>query len=116
MAKPSELSVETIDEFSDQASQASDFLKALSHESRLMILCHLSTGEKSVTQLEELLTARQAAVSQQLARLRHEGLVNTRRDGKVIYYSLSDQRVVQIIDAIADMFCPPSFSDIEVAN
>ena len=54
----------------DNAQRASNFLKAISHEGRLMILCHLASGEKSVTELEELLSARQAAVSQQLSRLR----------------------------------------------
>ena len=95
-----------LDEFIENAKNASQFLKALSHEARLLILCHLSSGEKSVTELESLLSARQAAVSQQLARLRLEGLVETRRDGKTIYYSLSDKRVIQIIDAVSDMFCP----------
>ena len=98
----------TLDEFVENAKKASQFLKALSHEARLLILCHLSSGEKSVTELEKLLAARQAAVSQQLARLRLEGLVDTRRNGKTIYYSLSDPRVVQIIDAVSDMFCPPN--------
>ncbi|MDG1116368.1 MAG: metalloregulator ArsR/SmtB family transcription factor [Flavimaricola sp.] len=87
------------------ATEASNFLKALSHEGRLMILCHLVTGEKSVTELEELLSSRQAAVSQQLARLRLEGLVTPRRDGKAIYYSLTDNRSRQIIDILFDMFC-----------
>ena len=58
-----------------QAQAAACFLKALAHEGRLMILCHLSSGEKSVTELEHLLQSRQAAVSQQLARLRMEGIV-----------------------------------------
>jgi ArsR family transcriptional regulator len=87
------------------ATQASNFLKAISHEGRLMILCHLVTGEKSVTELEELLSARQAAVSQQLARLRLEGLVTPRRDGKTIYYSLTDDRPRQILEVVYDLFC-----------
>lgn len=87
------------------AARASNFLKAISHEGRLMILCHLATGEKSVTELEELLSARQAAVSQQLARLRLEGLVTPRRDGKTIFYSLTDDRPRQIIDVVYDLFC-----------
>ncbi len=93
------------------ACDASAMLKALSHEGRLMILCHLVNGEKSVTELEELLSARQAAVSQQLARLRLEGLVTPRREGKVIYYSLADERPKRILEVIYDMFCsvkPPS--------
>ncbi|AJE46267.1 transcriptional regulator SoxR [Celeribacter indicus] len=87
------------------ACDAAQFLKALSHEGRLMILCHLVTGEKSVTELEELLSARQAAVSQQLARLRLEGLVTPRREGKAIYYSLSDERPKRLLEVIYDMFC-----------
>ncbi|HEV8034933.1 ArsR family transcriptional regulator, partial [Yoonia sp.] len=62
-----------LDEMMDNATIATNYLKAISHEGRLMILCHLATGEKSVTELEELLSARQAAVSQQLGRLRLEG-------------------------------------------
>lgn len=87
------------------ACDASNFLKALSHEGRLMILCHLATGEKSVTELEELLSARQAAVSQQLSRLRTEGLVSTRREGKTIYYRLTDRRAIRILDTVYDLFC-----------
>ncbi len=87
------------------ARDASDFLKSISHEGRLMILCHLTTGEKSVTELERLLSARQAAVSQQLSRLRLEGLVTPRRDGKAIYYSLTDSRPRQIIELVYELFC-----------
>ena len=90
-----------------KAEQASSFLKALSHEGRLMILCHLSTGEKTVTELENLLSSRQAAVSQQLARLRLEGLVAHRREGKAIYYSLADDRARRMIELVYDMFCKP---------
>jgi len=87
------------------AQEASNFLKAISHEGRLMILCHLVSGEKSVTELEHLLSARQAAVSQQLSRLRLEGLVTPRRDGKTIYYRLSDDRPRRVLDLIYDLFC-----------
>jgi DNA-binding transcriptional ArsR family regulator len=96
------------DEMMDQAQSASNFLKALAHEGRLMILCHLSSGEKSVTELENLLSSRQAAVSQQLARLRLEGLVSCRRDGKAIFYSLSDPKVQRAIELVYDMFCKPT--------
>jgi DNA-binding transcriptional ArsR family regulator len=96
---------EALDRIIDNATRASNFLKAISHEGRLMILCHLVTGEKSVTELEELLSARQAAVSQQLARLRLEGLVTPRRDGKTIYYSLTDDRSRQILEVVYDLFC-----------
>ena len=94
-----------MDKMMDSATDAANFLKAISHEGRLMILCHLVTGEKSVTELETLLSARQAAVSQQLARLRLEGLVTPRREGKTIFYRLTDDRPRQIIDLVYDMFC-----------
>ena len=94
-----------VDEMTVRATAAAAFLKALSHEGRLMILCHLSAGEKSVTELERLLETRQAAVSQQLARLRLEGLVNCRREGKTIFYSIQDPKVSRTIALVYDMFC-----------
>lgn len=96
---------EDMEKMLGNAMRASNFLKAISHEGRLMILCHLASGEKSVTELEDLLSARQAAVSQQLSRLRLEGLVTPRRDGKAIYYSLTDERPRQIIEVVYDLFC-----------
>lgn len=90
------------------AGHATDFLKALGHEGRLMILCYLAAKERSVTELEQLLSQRQAAVSQQLARLRLERLVVSRREGKTIYYSLADGRARQMIEMIHDMFCTES--------
>ncbi len=94
-----------LDEMMDNATIATNYLKAISHEGRLMILCHLATGEKSVTELEELLSARQAAVSQQLGRLRLEGLVTPRREGKTIYYSLTDDKSRKIIGLVYELFC-----------
>ncbi len=96
-----------IEQMMVRACEASNFLKAISHEGRLMILCHLATGEKSVTELEELLSARQAAVSQQLSRLRLEGLVAPRREGKTIYYSLADPRAIKVLETVYDLFCKP---------
>ena len=89
----------------NNAQNASDFLKAISHEGRLMILCSLANGEKSVTEIEEMLSSRQAAVSQQLSRLRLEGLVTARRDGKQIYYRLTDDRARLIIERVYELFC-----------
>lgn len=101
----SNLGEDQLDQMMDNATAATNYLKAISHEGRLMILCHLATGEKSVTELEELLSARQAAVSQQLGRLRMEGLVTPRRDGKTIYYSLADDRSQRIIGLVYELFC-----------
>lgn len=86
-----------------RAREAAALLKTLGHEGRLTILCHLATGEKSVTELERLLAARQAAVSQQLARLRLEGLVEYRRDGKVIYYSLKSDTARKLLDGLCQL-------------
>jgi len=100
-----DMSDSDMEKMMENAEKAANFLKAISHEGRLMILCHLVTGEKSVTELEDLLSARQAAVSQQLSRLRLEGLVTPRRDGKTIYYALADDRPKQIMEVVYDLFC-----------
>lgn len=89
----------------EQARKASDLLKALSHESRLLILCLLAEGEKSVSELEEIMHMPQAAVSQQLARLRFDRLVNTRRDGRVIYYSIANAEISAVISTLYELFC-----------
>lgn len=83
---------------------AAALMKALSHPGRLLILCHLAGGAKAVHELEALTGHRQAAVSQQLARLRMEGLVTTRRAGKAIIYALSDQRVVPLLSCLPGLF------------
>lgn len=107
--KPSEIQpqqgVHSPAEMASQATDAASYLKTLAHEGRLMILCYLGTGEKSVGELEEMLSVRQAAVSQMLARLRDEGLVSTRRDGKTIYYSLADDKTSQVIGLLYSLFC-----------
>lgn len=97
-----------LDGLSENAAQAASFLKAMSHEGRLMILCQLAMGEKSVTELEQALDARQSAVSQQLARLRLEQIVSTRRDGKTIYYTLRDAKAKKLMSLMYEMFCAGS--------
>jgi DNA-binding transcriptional ArsR family regulator len=94
-----------LDEMMRSARKASDFLKALSHENRLLLLCLLSERERSVSDLEEILAMRQSSVSQQLARLRLDGLVTARRDGKSVYYSIADDSVRRMITVIYDIFC-----------
>jgi ArsR family transcriptional regulator, virulence genes transcriptional regulator len=94
-----------LDRMVDNAKRASDFLKALAHESRLMILCILAEGETSVSELEQQLGLRQPTVSQQLARLRADGLVSTRRNGKTVYYNLASEEARVVIGAIYDVFC-----------
>jgi DNA-binding transcriptional ArsR family regulator len=94
-----------LDDLMRNARRASDFLKALSHENRLLLLCLLSEGERSVTELENILSMRQSAVSQQLARLRLDGMVNARREGKLVYYSLANDDIRRMIAVIYDIFC-----------
>jgi len=86
------------------AKGASEFLKALAHPNRLLILSILCEGERSVTELEQLLALRQPTVSQQLARLRVDGLVKARRQGKTIYYSLGSNDVRIIVEAVSRVF------------
>lgn len=107
------MSVETVQidppanpaDMAQQAAAATAYLKTLAHEGRLMILCHLSEGERSVSELEELLDIPQATVSQMLARLRNNNLVATRRHGKAIYYRLADSRTEQMIGLLHTLFC-----------
>ncbi len=99
---------EKLDQLMRKARTASDFLKALSHENRLLLLCLLAEGERSVTELENILSLRQPSVSQQLARLRFDGMVTTRREGKAIYYSLANDDVRRVISIIYDIFCEPA--------
>lgn len=89
----------------DKAEEATIFLKALANESRLLVLCHLAQGEKSVTELEELIGIRQPNLSQQLSRLRAEGLVKRRRDAKSIYYSLDSVEVELVVQLLYKLFC-----------
>ncbi|MGZ3215628.1 ArsR/SmtB family transcription factor [Paracoccus sp. T5] len=92
-------------EMLERVSEAAALMKALAHEGRMMILCHLSGGEKTVTQLEQLLEQRQATVSQQLARLRAEGLVACRREGKARLYSVADPRAAEVVALVHRLFC-----------
>ena len=94
-----------IDAMMESAHEASGFLKALAHEGRLLILCLLIDGEKSVGEIEDMLRLRQPAISQQLARLRADGLVETRREGKNIFYSLARSEVRDIVGTLHRSFC-----------
>jgi ArsR family transcriptional regulator, virulence genes transcriptional regulator len=88
------------------ADEAASMLKALSNPSRLLLLCQLVEGEKSVGELEDALELSQAYVSQQLARLRAEGLVAATREGRIVRYRLADGRIAPIIQTIYDQYCP----------
>jgi DNA-binding transcriptional ArsR family regulator len=96
---------EELDQMMRRARHACEFLKALAHETRLLLLCLLAERERSVGELEEALSLRQPTVSQQLARLRLDGLVTTRRDGKTIYYRIADEKLHRVIEVLYDTFC-----------
>ena len=85
--------------FADNAhlKRVTTLLKAVANEKRLKIMCVLSDGEKSVGELEKLIDLSQSALSQHLARLRRDEIVDTRRDAQTIYYSILDQNVIEII-------------------
>ena len=94
-----------LEEFMRNARDASDFLKAISNESRLLLLCQLADKERSVGELESILGMRQSTVSQQLARLRFDDLVQTRREGQTIFYSIANEDVKRVLSVICDIYC-----------
>ncbi len=87
------------------AEEATGLLRVLANQDRVLLLCQLSQGEHSVGELESLLGIRQPTLSQQLGVLREQELVSTRRDGKQIYYQLSDPRAVAVLKTIYRLFC-----------
>lgn len=90
------------------AADVAALLKALSHEDRLLLLCELSQGERSVGELEERVGLRQPMLSQQLGVLRNESLVATRREGKRIHYRIADVRVLAVLQTLHQQFCAPT--------
>ncbi|WP_275629417.1 MULTISPECIES: metalloregulator ArsR/SmtB family transcription factor [Pseudomonas] len=95
-----------IQQMRQAATEAASTLRSLSHPDRLMLLCQLSQGERSVGELEELLGIQQPNLSQQLGVLRSEGLVDTRRDGKRIFYSVKDPKVLHLLSTLYLLYCP----------
>jgi DNA-binding transcriptional ArsR family regulator len=87
------------------AQKASDLMKTLGHKDRLMVLCHLSSGEKSVGELASLLQIPQSPLSQHLARMRRENLVTTRREAQTIYYSIASPEAASIVAVMHELFC-----------
>lgn len=100
-----------MDVMSAAVEQATDLLKALANRSRLLLLCHMNDGEKSVSELAKLIGARDTAVSQQLTLLRKDGLVRTRRDGQTIYYSLASPAAAKVIQTLHDIYCAAAKSE-----
>jgi len=94
-----------INELRENAQQATQLLKALANENRLMILCYLDGKELSVTELNNCLDLSQSALSQHLAILRRDGLVKTRRESQTIFYSLKGEEAKRIINTLHQMYC-----------
>jgi ArsR family transcriptional regulator, virulence genes transcriptional regulator len=94
-----------VEDLAAQASEAETLLKALASRNRLMILCGLYGGEKSVTELIDALQMEQSTLSQHLARLRGDGLVRARREAQKIFYSLAGPDVERLVRLLHDMFC-----------
>jgi len=89
------------------ADKASALMKTLGHKGRLMVLCQLASGEKSVGELSESLGIPQSPLSQHLSRMRKEGLVSTRREAQTIYYSLAADEAGKIIECLYGLYCAP---------
>lgn len=88
------------------AGEATAMLRVLANEDRLLLLCQLTQGEACVSELQELLGIHQPTLSQQLGLLRSEEIVATRREGKKIFYQVSDQRVVAVLTTLYGLYCP----------
>ena len=100
------LSPQTTESLAERCETTAALLKNLAHSLRLQLLCHLAAGEKSVGDLEALSGASQSLVSQFLARMRRENLVQCRKEGKFVWYSVADPKVLQLIRALHRIFCP----------
>jgi len=87
------------------AANACELMKTLGHKDRLMVLCHLSGGERSVGELASLLNISQSPLSQHLARMRKESLVKTRREAQTIYYSIASEEAARIVALMHEMYC-----------
>lgn len=102
----------TPDELKTIAAEASDFLKQLANKQRLMILCHLLDGEMSVSQLQDRIRIEQSSISQHLAKLRKQGIIRSRRNSRLKYYSINDEKVQQVIELLHTMYCEPNIQKL----
>jgi DNA-binding transcriptional ArsR family regulator len=94
----------------EKVEDASTFLKKLSNPDRLMVACALVDSERSVRELEDLLSIRQPGLSQQLAELRQAGLIAGRKQGKQVFYRLADPRVEDFVATMYRLFCEPDLN------
>ena len=99
--------VDDIERLARQSSNAATLLRGLANEQRLLILCHLAAeGELSVSALGERMTLSQSALSQHLARLREEGIVNFRREAQTLFYHIADEKAARLLALLHDLYCP----------
>jgi DNA-binding transcriptional ArsR family regulator len=94
-----------IEEMAEKSMEVASILKTLGHPKRLLILCTLSEGEKSVSDIEEVCQASQSQVSQFLKRMENEGLLYSQRNGNHIFYSIKDERILKLINNLSNIFC-----------
>ncbi len=94
-------------ELQTRARRATGLLKAMSNPVRLLVLCQLAEGEKSVGELERVVDVSQSALSQHLAVLRDQGIVAIRREAQTIRYRIDDPAAVKVVATLAEIFCPP---------
>lgn len=102
----------SVAELLERAGEASEFLKKLANPNRLMIVCALVDGERSVRDLEDSLGIRQPGLSQQIAELREAGLIVGRKESKSVFYRLADERVSAVVSLLYRMFCAPNTETI----
>lgn len=104
-------STDTFEDLEDKLHEAVELLKSLSNERRLLIVCALTRQERSVGELEKIVELSQSALSQHLARLRRDGLVETRREAQTIYYSMKDEKARVVLESLMKIFCPEKFTE-----
>ena len=103
----SDTSALTPDEMAEHAAEASQVLKSIANPNRLMILCTLTEGEKSVGAINSSVPLSQSALSQHLARLRDENLVSFRKEGQSVFYRIRDPRIVALMSRLYELYCAP---------
>jgi len=94
-----------VSDLEDSAAEAAGFLRTLANEKRLMIVCQLVDGEKNVGELCDALSVRQSTVSQQLALLRAEGVVKSRKEAQTVFYSLANENARRLVGLLYELFC-----------
>lgn len=104
-AQPSHATTLDLQKMQQSASEASLFLRSIANQDRLLLLCQLTEGERSVAELEQLTGIQQPSLSQQLGVLRREGLIQPRKEGKFVFYRIDDPRVLAMLQSLYQIFC-----------